>query len=196
MLVLWTDNPNLAILMPWRASGYLYTVCQLVVVTAGLSILLNLLGRWPRFAVFLVIIVPVAFSLWGAVENGVFSVLAEAYEDTTTQENYPFMAQIQSVTPENAILLIPLNEGDYRLGAQRPVYVDWKSHPYKGEEVLGWWERVEFVREFYTLDAPARQQACQSAGVDYYMILASQHQPVEPVTTAWGDWVLSPCPQP
>ena len=197
LLVLWMkDNASLAILMPWRASGYLYAVCQLVVLTAGLTLLINLLGRWPHFAVLITIIIPLVFLIWGAVENGIFSVLAEEYEDTTTQENYPFMLQIQEKTPEDAVLLIPLNEGDYRLGAQRPIYVDWKSHPYKGEEVMEWWDRVNFVRNFYILGAPDRLQACHQAEADFYVVTTGQHQPIEPATTSWGDWVLVPCPIP
>jgi len=196
-LVIWTENPSLAILMPWRASGYLYAVSQLVVLVAGLGLIVNVLGRWPRFADSLVLIVSTALLVWGAAENGVFSVLAEEYEDTTTQAQYPFMEQISRDTPEDAVLLIPLEDGDYRLGAQRPIYVDWKSHPYKGSEVLEWWRRVEFVQAFYQLESPEeRQQACQTAEVDYYVLEAARLGESEQAAVKRRGLTLVPCPSP
>jgi hypothetical protein len=112
-----------------------------------------------------------------------------------THELDPFMQLIEQQTPPDSVLLTPL-EDDYRLGARRAVYVDWKSHPYLGAEVLEWWQRVEFVRQFYTLDATARQQACQTAGVDYYVVQAAAHSEPEPVVISWEEWRLVPCPLP
>jgi hypothetical protein len=191
--VVWTKNASLAILIPWRASGYLYNTAQLVFLTAGLSLLFSLLKHWPQAATLILTAIPLALLLWGAVDNGIYTVLAEEYQDTTTQEEYPFMQLIEDQTPEDAILLIPLREGDYRLGAKRSVYVDWKSHPYRGSEVLEWWNRVSFVEAFYSLTGSDRQQACQTAGVDYYVLEASAHQESEPVDLAWGEWLLISC---
>ena len=195
-LVLWTENPNLAILMPWRASGYLYGVSQLIILTASLLIVVKVLSRWPRFADSVVIILPAALLFWSAMENGVFSVLTEEYEDTTTQAAYPFMERIRQETPEDSILLIPLREGDYRLGAQRPIFVDWKSHPYKGSEVLEWWRRVEFVQAFYELPASERQRACLTAAVDFYILEEALLGEVEQPAITWQDLTLVPCPSP
>ena len=195
-LVILTKNSSLAILIPWRASGYLYAFSQLVVLTTGLVLLIKLLSRWPRFADSLVVIVPIALLLWSGMENGIFSVLPEEYADTTTQIQYPFMLRIQQETPEDSLLLTPLREGDYRLGAERPVYVDWKSNPYKGSDVLEWWDRVNFVQQFYTLDAPRRQQACQAIGADYYVLDKASMGGAEKAAVSWEELVLIPCPSP
>ena len=188
-------NPGLAILMPWRASGYLYAVSQLVLLTAGAVFIIKVLGRWPRFAVSLILFLSTALLLVGGMENLPFSVLKEEYQDTSSQVAYPFMQLIEQQTPPDSVLLTPL-EDDYRLGARRAVYVDWKSHPYLGAEVLEWWQRVEFVRQFYTLDAATRQQACQTAGVDYYVVQAADRSEPEPVVISWEEWRLVPCPLP
>ena len=193
MVALW-GMPNLAILMPWRASGYLYTTAQLVLLTAGLFAIVKVLGRWQKFATALVVVAPAALLVWGGAAHGVFSILEEEYIDTTTQEAYPFMQKIQSETPPDSLLIIPLRGGDYRLGARRAVYVDWKSHPYLGEEVLEWWERVEFVRSFYDLAGGARQQACRAVGADYYVLESAARSELEKATIAEGEWVLVPCP--
>ena len=38
---------------------------------------------------------------------------------------------------------------DIRLNAKVPVFVDHKSHPYKAEEVIEWYDRVNLAQEFY-----------------------------------------------
>jgi hypothetical protein len=195
-LVAWTDNASLAILMPWRASGYLYNTAQMVVLTAGLFLLFSLMKKWPQAAALILTAIPLGLVAWGVAGNGIYTVLASEYEDTTTQEAYPFMQMIAAQTPEDAVLLAPLNEGDYRLGAERAIYVDWKSHPYRGMEVLEWWSRITFVEEFYSLDGPRRQQACQTAGVDYYTLDASAQAPAEQAEISWEDLRLIPCPSP
>jgi hypothetical protein len=195
-LVIWTDNASLAIMIPWRASGYLYNTAQLVVLTAGLYLLFNIFKRWPKVAALVLTIIPLALLVWSAVDNGIYTVLADRYQDTTTQPEYPFMQMIDAQTPEDAVLLVPLKGGDYRLGAQRAIYVDWKSHPYRGGEALEWWDRVNFVEEFYTLPGPERQQTCGTADVDYYVLESSALDDVEPVAISWDDWRLISCPGP
>lgn len=187
-------NPNLAILMPWRASGYLFATAQLVFLTAGLFMVVKVLRRWPMLALALVVLVPLAFLLSGVADHGIFTLLEEEYQDTTTQAAWPFIQRIQSETEADALLIIPLRGDDYRLGARRAVYVDWKSHPYLGTEVLEWWQRVQFVRRFYSLDAPERQQACREAGADYYVLESDARGWEEPVVIDEGDLVLIPCP--
>jgi len=48
------------------------------------------------------------------------------------------------------VMLVPLNGSeDIRLNAQVPIFVDFKSHPYKAEEVIEWFDRVNLTRDFY-----------------------------------------------
>ncbi|MEJ2756853.1 MAG: hypothetical protein P8046_00085 [Anaerolineales bacterium] len=193
-VVYWTGDLNLAIQIPWRASGYLYAVAQLVFLAGGLFGIVKVLSRWPKAAMLLVVLVPLILLGWGVVEHGLFTLLEVEYRDITTQEAYPLMRAIQTETEPEALLLTPLDAGDYRLGAQRPVVVDWKSHPYLGAEVLEWWDRVQFVRSFYQLDGPARQQACRQVGADYYVLEAATRSETEPAFLERGEWVLVPCP--
>jgi hypothetical protein len=60
--------------------------------------------------------------------------------------------------------------------------------------VLEWWDRVQFVRSFYQLDGPARQQACRQVGADYYVLEAATRSEAEPAFLERGEWVLVPCP--
>ena len=57
-------------------------------------------------------------------------------------------------------LVIPPQWETIRLNAPAPVFVDWKSHPYRDLEVLEWWRRVQLTRRFYGSDA----QRCATLG--------------------------------
>jgi hypothetical protein len=49
---------------------------------------------------------------------------------------------VRERTPAYAQLLIPPSLGEFRLGARRGVYVDWKCVPVRGDEVQEWQRRM------------------------------------------------------
>ncbi len=49
---------------------------------------------------------------------------------------------IRRNTPEDSVFLIPPGTSDFRLGARRAAFVDWKCCPMKGEEILEWKRRM------------------------------------------------------
>jgi hypothetical protein len=49
---------------------------------------------------------------------------------------------VRSSTPADARFLIPPSLIDFRLGARRAVYVDWKCAPMRGDELLQWKRRM------------------------------------------------------
>ncbi len=56
---------------------------------------------------------------------------------------------LASLNYSDGALLIPPSRHDIRLNARVPIFVDWKSHPYKGDEVIEWYARVLLARQFY-----------------------------------------------
>ncbi len=193
-LVYLTQNPNLAIMMPWRASGTVYAFAQLALLAAGVFGIVKVLERISRRAAPFLLIVPLALLAWGIGLNGLLVPQADLRSDITSDPAYPFMLLIREETAPDALLITPLREEGYRLGVQRPLYVDWKSNPYRGADVLEWWQRVEFGRAFYAMKGAERQQACQQVHADYYVLEAATRSDSEPVFLSWGDWVLVPCP--
>lgn len=53
-----------------------------------------------------------------------------------------WLNRIRQETPAHSRFLIPPSLGDFRLGARRGVYVDWKCMPMRGEEALEWKRRM------------------------------------------------------
>ncbi len=55
------------------------------------------------------------------------------------------------------LYLIPPDMESFRLAAKVPIFVDYKSHPYKDIEVIEWFNRVEIAKNFY---ASSSNTAC------------------------------------
>jgi hypothetical protein len=57
----------------------------------------------------------------------------------------------KSQDPTN-LYLVPLDFEQFRIKSGRPIFVDWKSHPFKDIEVIEWRRRIEIaVKTFETL---------------------------------------------
>ena len=194
-VVLLSQNMTIAILMPWRASGYLYAVAQLTVLTTGVFVIVKVLELLHQRAVDFFVVVPAALLILGISSYGLFGVLQSHYSDLTTYEQYPFYLQIQQETEPDALVLTPQNQVAFRLAAERAQYVDWKSHPYQGAQVLEWWDRIAFLQAFYAEDVtPSERQAmCQAVGADYYMVNFPEND-IEHMFIKYQDWALIACP--
>jgi hypothetical protein len=71
----------------------------------------------------------------------------------------PVIAYAKAHGSADDTYLIPLNFEDFRLAAGVPVFVDWKSHPYRDSELLEWYERVRLARAFYEANDAAGARA-------------------------------------
>ena len=67
-------------------------------------------------------------------------------------------SELAKLNYTEGVLLVPLKgTNDIRLNAQVPIFVDWKSHPYKAEEVIQWFERVNLARDFYQRESVVKR---------------------------------------
>ena len=46
-------------------------------------------------------------------------------------------------------LLVPLDLPDIRLNTGIPIFVDWKHHAFKNDEIIHWYKRVKLNESFY-----------------------------------------------
>jgi hypothetical protein len=60
-----------------------------------------------------------------------------------------FTRFIESTYRPGNLYLIPTDMESFRLAAKIPIFVDFKSHPYKSTEVIEWFKRVEIAKNFY-----------------------------------------------
>ena len=68
---------------------------------------------------------------------------------------------------------------EFRLATGVPVFVDWKSHPYKDVEVLEWHKRIQFARGLSNATGLAKEEALREArakGISYVVLPASEYE--------------------
>lgn len=68
-----------------------------------------------------------------------------------------------------AVLPPKLSES-VRLGLERAVYVDWKSHPFKDTEVLEWWRRIQLAQTASPSASCATLRPLVDEGVDHLLV--------------------------
>ena len=85
-------------------------------------------------------------------------------------------------TDKTSVFLVPVEFGDFRLLAGRPVVVDWKSTPVKPDELIEWYSRInaiagkpvrsldQAVSGFRSHDLPGLRKIAGDFGADYIVV--------------------------
>ena len=47
-------------------------------------------------------------------------------------------------------LVTPIYLEDIRLNTSTPIFVNWKFHAFKNDEIIEWYKRVKIINEFYS----------------------------------------------
>ena len=70
----------------------------------------------------------------------------------------------------SVLVIVPVEGWEmYRLASMRAVFVDFKSHPYRPDEVLEWARRVSRVKSLYELPFVGRRAQCRKLGATHYV---------------------------
>ena len=152
-LQLATGSHAIALLFPWRVSTLLVPVATAVLIASAIGTLArrtSLLSRLPRPAW-------TALCLGGVVMVLAYSVPRQAERFENPRRTPPALLQYIAETAQPGDLYVtPLRLESFRLQTGAPVLVDWKSHPYRADEIVEWNRRVQAVRAIY--DAGSTQQ--------------------------------------
>lgn len=152
-----TQNHMLALLFPWRMSTFLVPLSLSMIVG---YFVLSLNTRFQDFANnhknkinIANLIIAVLLALAGA---GIFVVNRDQKIHSPARTTFDFVAENRAPGQN---YLIPLDMQDFRLETGVPVFVEFKSIPYRDEEVLEWYRRVSLAGRLYR--APNLKIACQ-----------------------------------
>ena len=91
------------------------------------------------------------------------------------------------------MILIPPNDGAFRLDAQRAVFADKENIPGWGSVLIEWETRIKFADLFYQLEGTERQDKCLEAYIDYYVLYGIEPDENELVITGWQAKSLIQC---
>ena len=184
-----TNNDVLALLFPWRLSTWL------VPLSVGAVLFRCLEFSWPKLegsvsAKWIQVIT--IFGLLILTGTGLAKSFWE-YEEKQNGSDRPMMAFISQTKESGDVYLIPLDMQDFRLETGAPAYVEFKSIPYKDDDVLEWYRRVGAAGNLYR--APYKRIGCEMA-TDLYLegvthiVLPYDHtiKKCSNLESRYGDW--------
>ena len=145
-----TKSDSLAALAPWRVSVLLVPLSTALIVGWLVRLVFNLQDRWlPQLQL---ILIPLALT----------SILVYTYGGIQLEQSYDSSYKHQKVMAlmdfvieqraEGQVFLVPprdANFDDFRIYTGVPIYINWKSHPYKDTELVEWYRRVQAASDFY-----------------------------------------------
>lgn len=145
-----TGSNRLALLFPWRVSTLLVPICSglllfwlLRIPARGVERLARPRRGWLLRGLW-------ACGLLLAATGVARTVLLE--RDQIQGPDQRMVSYVRQHRTPGQIYLIPPKMEAFRLETGLPVFVDFKSIPYRDVEVLAWYERVQQARFFYRDD--------------------------------------------
>ena len=142
-----TGNHVLALLFPWRISTVLMPLALAALVGAALQWFCHrfttFIERHERALLNISITAAILLALAGA---GIFIVNAQ---DRATSPDHKMIAHVIETHTPGQVYVIPLNLQNFRLETGASIFVEFKSIPYKDEEVLEWYRRVRMAGRLY-----------------------------------------------
>ena len=174
-----TGNAVVASLLPWRASTILLPVSLVVIIAAFWSLFTKLIHIEGLFIVLL-------FSLFWNIFHEPFRWPDAVYPYTS-----PEIELVREVTTESDLILVPPDfPGEFRLYAERPIYVLTKTN---GFDISEWYGRVQFAEAFLQASEETRQKSCQEKNIDYYLLPVGLMETNMEIVGQTDDYVLLAC---
>ena len=135
------NSDPLALAFPWRVSTILVPLATAVLACASAGWIAARLGRR---ASQLLIGMAIGFS----VVSGVAATELQALQRESAPER-AVLEFVKTLAAPGQVYLIPPRLLDFRLVTGAPIVADFKSIPYRGDEVLDWYERNRLLGFFY-----------------------------------------------
>jgi hypothetical protein len=155
LLQVWTESHVLALLFPWRISTWLVPLSVGVVIFWVLEIFWPWLNRRISAPVLITGSVILAVAL---AATGFYKTSLDHTEKVNSSDR-PMYAFIESYKSPGDVYLIPIDMQDFRLETGAPAYVEFKSIPYKDNDVIEWYRRINAAGNLYR--APTKRVGCR-----------------------------------
>jgi hypothetical protein len=170
------DSYGLALLFPWRISTLLVPLSTALLIAFLVMRLLRLpqLGSaaWQRALTVLSLMAVIASVLVGGLRF-TLDWQRKAQDAERRLESYIYAQHSAGET-----YLTPVKMQDFRLFAGAPVYIDFKSIPYRDSDVLEWYRRVQNADRFYKTKDCDLLQSLAGEGVTH-AVLAVEDLPLD-----------------
>jgi hypothetical protein len=150
-----TKSNSLAFLAPWRLSVYLVPLATATIIA------------WATTAIFRKFDCPISRHtrvVWAVslvallllVVGGVKTQQKQFVDYYAKDASMGMMNFVKANNGPGDIYLIPVENQKFRLYTGAPIFINFKTHPYKDIEVIEWYERLMVAKRFYEADDATR----------------------------------------
>jgi hypothetical protein len=140
-------NKSLALLFPWRISTFLVPIASSLILAKIVSTIFQIVNhRFSKFVKPLQTVILVVITMLGYL--GVRQTVTLL--DTPRAGLTALTSFASNIYQPGDLYLIPTDMELFRLVTKAPIFVDYKSNPYKDTDVIEWFNRVEIANDFYT----------------------------------------------
>ncbi len=178
-----TGNLDLAMLGPWRVSVLLVPLSVTLLIGWAVRIVfsLPLISKLPLQWLALPVVLWVAASL---VAHG-WNIQSVNNTSSKVRRLEKMMDYVIDTRAPGDVYLIPPKDpefDDFRLYTGAPIFINWKSHPYKDTDVLEWFSRVERAADFYNALPTEKCARLDGLLADYtltHVVIRSKDAPLD-----------------
>jgi hypothetical protein len=184
-----TRSDALALLFPWRTSTYLVPLALSILLGRVVGATTTRLERSPEW--HLVVLQGGCVLLLVGLVGGGCRQMFDTAEARASHSDTALFAFIRQSRVADHVYLIPPRRERFRLATGACIFVDHKSHPYKDQEVVAWFTRLETAQAFYYGDAARRAEwlraLARQYGVTHAVVENGMRLPEEDCTEIYQD---------
>ena len=137
----------LALLFPWRNTTYLVPLSSALILAWIVFSLTDRYATWFVRRQTAVVVASLAL-ISAVVIIGILRIRLD-FSRQPAADDRPAMAFAAGEAASGQVYLTPIDMQDFRLFTGLPVYVDFKSIPYRDADVLEWRRRLRLADRFY-----------------------------------------------
>jgi len=135
-----TEIDSLALTFPWRASVFLMPLSIMIIISYFLKKFLTNKSNLNLLSSFVFIFI------WS------FFLINNHFLKDDNKDFYKELELTEKININYKSinrLLIPVNLMNIRMNTGLPIFVDWKHHAFKYNEIIIWKQRLDLVQKFY-----------------------------------------------
>tara|TARA_B100000035_G_scaffold81037_1_gene67952 strand:- start:8592 stop:10061 length:1470 start_codon:yes stop_codon:yes gene_type:complete len=150
LIQFFTEINSLALIFPWRASVFLVPLSTMIIISFFLQKIDIQKSKFNLFSIFIFII------LW------IFFFVDNHFIKNSNKVFYDKLKLTQEITKNyNSIerILIPVDLTYIRMNTGLPIFIDWKHHAFKYNEIIHWQKRMNLAKNFYASNNLEKQKS-------------------------------------
>jgi hypothetical protein len=168
LVQIFTGSDSLAMLAPWRVSVLLVPISTALILAWLINLVfdhLPLESRWAQVGLVVISLLTVVY-----LARSGLTLQNARWRRYLKRDVISVMNYVKDHKAPGEIYLVPPLDNqfdDFRLYTGAPIFINWKSHPYRDQAVLEWYHRNQVASEIYTLKTSA---ACEALAklTDHY----------------------------